>query len=54
MAKQTPGAFGNPNKIHHRPAGSKLSRKAAEKTIGVRVPTSLHVVDKRIHIREVE
>lgn len=52
--QSTPGAFGNPNKLLRNPAGSKLARKAAEKTIGVRVPTVLAVVDGRIHIREVE
>lgn len=50
----TPSAFGKPNKIKHNPAGTKLARKAAEKTIGVRVPTALHVIDGRVHVREVE
>lgn len=50
----TPGAFGNPGKIKHGQPGTKLARKAAEKTVGVRVPTALAVVGGRIHIREVE
>lgn len=50
----TPDAFGNSNKIKHNSAGSKLARRAAKKTIGVRVPTATCVVGGRVHIREVE
>lgn len=52
--RETPGAFGNPNKINHNPPGNKLARRAAKKTIGVRAPTATCVVLGRVHIREVE